>query len=258
MIEIHDLEFSYEVRMIDPQRSWLLNLLRSDYRSHPVLRGIDLRVEGAGITALLGRNGAGKTTMIKLLSGILTPNSGEIRVLGFEPRRRQNAYLSQIGVIFGQKKMLWPELSLEENLEITRALYRVAREGHRRRTGELIELFSLAELCQRPVKSYSLGESMKAEIVNVLSYRPRVLFLDEPTIGMDVGSQRTLREAIIRYVDAAECHIILTSHNMRDVAELATDILFLEEGRITRFDKAGGSLQTVEVALEERFLRASG
>ena len=254
MIEIAGLDFTYEVRHLDPTTSWTRRLLGGEYRAHHVIKGLDLEVTSPGITALLGKNGAGKTTLMKILSGILTPTRGKVSVLGCEPAKRRNDFLRQIGVVFGQKRNLWPELSFAENLDLTRAVYNVPAEQARKRSLELIESFGLARLGGRPVKSFSLGEAMKAEIANTLFFEPRLLFLDEPTIGLDVSAQVVLREAIKSYVAGRECHIILTSHYMRDVVALADRVLFMENGRLTPIQSNGAGAAEFERHLEAALL----
>lgn len=250
LIEIEGLDFTYEVRHLDPTASWSRRLLGGQYREHSVIKGLDMAVSSNGITAMLGRNGAGKTTLMKILTGILTPTRGKISVLGYEPAQRRNGFLRQIGAVFGQKRNLWPELSFAENLAVTRAVYNVSPDQARERSMELIERFGLAPLGDRPVKSFSLGEAMKAEIANTLFFEPRLLFLDEPTIGLDVSAQVVLREAIKSYVARRECHIILTSHNMRDVAALADRVLFMENGRLTDIQPNGAGAAEFELRLE--------
>lgn len=254
-IEINDLSLIYETRRIDPNRSLWRHLLSSQYELHPVLKGLNLRIEESGVTALLGRNGAGKTTLVKVLTGILAPSHGFARVLGFDPTQRRKAYLRQIGAVFGQKRMLWPELSLLENWELSGAIYALDKKLCSQRSQELLQLFNLAALADRPAKTYSLGESVKAEIATALLHDPKILFLDEPTIGLDVASQQTLRGAIVRYVAERHCHVLLTSHNLRDVAVLAKRILLLEDGKITDVDFKSEGSQERENALEAMMLK---
>ncbi len=251
LIDVQALDLSYEVRDINPELPWWRHLFGGQYRRLPVLQGLGLSVSGRGITAVLGKNGSGKTTLMKILSGILTPNGGRVSVLGHEPSRRDNDFLRQIGAVFGQKRMLWPELSLVENFDLTRAVYGIERVQCRRRAQELTELFGLGPLAERPVKSYSLGESMKAEISNVLLFEPRLLFLDEPSIGLDVSAQRTLRQAIKNYASTRDCHILLTSHYMRDVAALADRVLLLEGGRFVEISSEGTTESEFERRLEQ-------
>jgi ABC-2 type transport system ATP-binding protein len=254
MIEIEGLALEYEVRVLAPGSSWFRNLFYGRYEKHPVLKGIDLTIGGRGITAILGKNGAGKTTLMKILSGILTPTAGRVRVLDHEPARRHADFLRRIGVVFGQKKMLWPELSLRENMAMTRAVYRVAGEAGRAKAQDLIGLFRLEALADRPAKSLSLGESMKAEMANILLHDPRLLFLDEPTIGLDVSSQREMRAAVKAYAENHDCHVLLTSHSMKDVAALADRVLLLENGRLSEIRRVEDDPADFEAQLEARMV----
>ncbi len=250
MIEVDGLQLDYEVRVLDPGASWFRNLFWGRFERHSVLKNTELKVSGRGITAILGKNGAGKTTLMKILSGILTPTAGRVRVLGCEPSRREAGFLGRVGAVFGQKKMLWPELSLQENMAVTRAVYGIEGSAARAKAQDLIRLFRLEALCDRPVKSLSLGESMKAEMANTLLHGPSVLFLDEPTIGLDVSSQRDMRAAIKGYADENDCHVLLTSHSMKDVAALADRVLMLENGRLSEIPRGPESRADFEVRLE--------
>jgi ABC-2 type transport system ATP-binding protein len=249
-IEVSSLQLDYETRKLEEGRSWLRSLWRADYQRVAVLRDLDFRVEGPGITAILGKNGTGKTTLMKVLSGILTPSFGQVRVLGFEPSLRHPDYLRQIGAVFGAKKALWPELSLTENLDLTRAIYRIPTERFKEDVHHLIQLFQLEGVKDRPAKSFSLGQSMKGELVNVLVCAPQVVFLDEPTIGLDLQSQLAMRKAIRDYVAESGCHVLLTSHNLSDVTELADQVYFLEQGRLQAHrDESGQLLRSLEARL---------
>jgi ABC-2 type transport system ATP-binding protein len=253
-ITIRGLEVAYEVRRLDPSRPWYRGLLRSTIVRKEVLKGLDFTATGAGISAVLGRNGAGKTTLIKAMTGILTPSAGEISVLGYRPSARKRGMLRRIGVIFGHKRAMWEELSLRENLAVTASVYGVDRAAAARRRDELVVSLGLTELLDRPVKTYSLGEAMKAEIANVFLFEPCLIFLDEPTIGLDIAAQTVIRRAIQDEVARRGTHVVLTSHNLRDIAELATAIWFIENGRTSRFALGNGSREGLERTLERRLL----
>ena len=251
LIKANHLELTYEVRKLGPDRSWFKHLLKPVFERHTVLNELMLEVKEPGITAILGRNGAGKTTLIKVLSGILTPTKGEVTVLGYTPSKRSPQLLRQIGAVFGQKKMLWPELSLRENFAITAAVYSLSQKETKARIHYLIEKFNLESFLDRPVKTLSLGESMKAELAGIFLFKPRILFLDEPTIGLDVAAQVALRENIKQYIKDNECHILLTSHNMRDISSLANKTLIMEKGKLTEFN-VETCCTSIEEQLEQR------
>ncbi len=253
LISIKDLNVDYRVRQISESASWVTMLFSSSYKNHPVFSGLHWVVGNQpGVTALLGRNGAGKTTLIKVLTGILTPQSGEIKVMGFTPAERKKEFLRRIGVVFGQKRILWPELSVLENLKLTGSLYSLDRRKARMRIDELISCFGLDALVDRPQKALSLGESMKSEIVNALLPEPHLLFLDEPTVGLDLQSQVSVRNMLKAYSRLKNCHIILTSHNMKDVTELADSIYFVEGSAMKYFEKESGHVSVHD--LEDRML----
>lgn len=253
-IKATNLTLEYTSRKIDANRSWWKEIFNAQYENNRVLDEVELSVDKARITALLGKNGSGKTTLIKTLCGILTPTSGSVEVFGFVPHERSKKYLSQIGAVFGQKRMLWSELTLQENFRITSAIYQIESKDFKRRSDELIQKFDLQDILSRPCKTFSLGQSMRAELANILIYQPRALFLDEPTIGMDIQSQKKFRKMIKEYSIDHECHVILTSHNLKDVVELSDEILFLENKKIQLFDKTNVSRSILEEKIELRLI----
>lgn len=193
---------------------------------------LDLTIEAGEFTGLLGRNGAGKTTTLKMLCGLLRPTGGELNVLGQQPFRRQYEFLSQIAVVLGQKSMLWWDVSTMDSLLIHKEMYDL--DGHQFRTSvaELTELLDIADLLDVPVRRLSLGERMKCELTAALVHRPRLLFLDEPTIGLDVVSTVAIREFLARVNTELGTTIILTSHNMDDVAMLCRRVVLIDHGRL--------------------------
>ena len=240
-VEVKNLTIEYETRKIQSESGIWRQIFLPGYESRTVLQDLSFTIDSPGITAFLGKNGAGKTTLLKALTGLLTPKQGSISVNGYKPIQRKDSFLRSIGVVFGQKRMLWPELSFEENLKLTAALYLIPSDEVQRRIQELVDLFQIGNLSNRPVRSFSLGESMKAEIANILLFRPKVLFLDEPTIGLDLASQVTLRNALMEYRQRwPDCHILLTSHNLQDVEVLAQNIAFLEKGQLQFIDPKMG------------------
>jgi ABC-2 type transport system ATP-binding protein len=203
----------------------------------------------------LGPNGAGKTTTLKMLSGLLYPTAGEARVLGFVPSRRERDYLRQITLVMGNRNQLQWDLPALDSFELNRAIYRVGHEDFRRLRDELIELLDVGDLVRKPVRNLSLGERMKVEIVGSLVHRPQVLFLDEPTIGLDVTMQKRIRSFVAEYNRRYEATVLLTSHYMADVQALCRRVVMIHHGRI-RFDgplvqlgQQFAGYKTIEVAL---------
>lgn len=255
LIKIENLHLSYEVREISQNASFFRHLFRSSYVFHPVLRDLNWTIsEPSGITSLLGRNGSGKTTLIKLLTGILQPSSGNIEVIGCRPAERKSHFLKQIGVVFGQKRILWPDLSLYENLMMTGVLYGLPSDQIKNRVQHLADQFRLSALLERSQKSLSLGESMKAELINALLPNPRLLFLDEPTVGLDIESQRAVRSMLLSYVKEQSCHIILTSHNLKDIVELSSAVFLLEDGKIEELNRDPSQDKSFADYLENRLI----
>ncbi|SDS15311.1 ABC transporter ATP-binding protein [Microlunatus soli] len=196
---------------------------------------LDLTIRSGEFVGLLGRNGAGKTTTLKMLSGLLRPSTGELRVLGHEPYRRGFDYLRQIAIVLGNKSMLWWDVSTRSNLELYEALYDLDHRDFERSVAELAEMLGVADHLDIPVRKLSLGERMKCELMLALVHRPQVLFLDEPTIGLDVVSKAAIRQFLAATCAEQGTTIILTSHDMDDVEQLCQRVVLIDHGRL-RFD----------------------
>ncbi|MBD0338899.1 MAG: ATP-binding cassette domain-containing protein [Thermoleophilia bacterium] len=227
-------------------------------RRHRDVRAVDsisFAIGGGEVVGFLGPNGAGKTTTLKMLSGLLYPTAGEARVLGFVPSRRERDFLRQITLVMGNRNQLQWDLPALDSFELNRAIYRVAREDFRRLRDELIELLDVGDLVRKPVRNLSLGERMKVEIVGSLVHRPQVLFLDEPTIGLDVTMQKRIRSFVAEYNRRYEATVLLTSHYMADVEALCRRVIVIHHGRIlfdgplTQLGSQFAGYKTIEVAL---------
>jgi ABC-2 type transport system ATP-binding protein len=203
--------------------------------------GIGFDVEPGEVVGFLGPNGAGKTTALKMMSGLLYPTSGDVRVLGHVPFKREKAYLRQITLVMGQRNQLVWDIPALDSFELNRAIYRIPEADYRRTSGELIELLEIGELIKKPVRTLSLGERMKCEIAAALLHQPRVLFLDEPTIGLDVTMQRRIRQFVAEYNRRRESTVLLTSHYMADVEALCRRVIVIHHGKLL-FD---GSLEAL-------------
>jgi ABC-2 type transport system ATP-binding protein len=189
----------------------------------------------------LGPNGAGKTTVLKMLSGLLQPSSGSATVLGFNPSRRPTELKRQFALLMGQKNALWWDLPARESLELNRAIYGIDRKVYESTVGELTEVLDVRDKMGVMVRELSLGERMKMELIAALLHRPKVLFLDEPTIGLDVMSQKTVRAFLREYSVRHKVVTLLTSHYMQDIEELCRRVILIDQGRIF-FD---GSLEEI-------------
>jgi ABC-2 type transport system ATP-binding protein len=208
------------------------------------------------VVGFLGPNGAGKTTTLKMLAGLLYPTSGEARVLGHVPSKRERDYLRRMTMVMGNRNQLQWDIPALDSFELNRAIYRLRREDYLAMRDELIELLDVADLVRKPVRNLSLGERMKVEIVGSLLHRPQVLFLDEPTLGLDVTMQKRIRSFVAEYNQRHGATVLLTSHYMADVEALCKRVVVIHHGRIL-FDGALAGLadefaahKTIGVVLE--------
>jgi ABC-2 type transport system ATP-binding protein len=208
------------------------SLIRRRTKDVEAVAGITFDVEPGEIVGFLGPNGAGKTTTLKMLSGLLHPTGGEATVLGFVPWRRDDAYLRRMTLIMGQRNQLAWDIPVVDSFELNRAIYGVPMADFRQRLDELVQLLELGDLVRKPVRNLSLGERMKVEIAGSLLHRPDVLFLDEPTIGLDVTMQRRIRSFIGDYNARTGATTLLTSHYMADVEALCQRIVVIHHGAL--------------------------
>ena len=232
-VEIEGLAKSYRVyQKQEGLRASLVGLWRREYRTVQAVRGIDLRVEQGEFVAFLGPNGAGKTTTLKLLSGVITPTSGTARVLGHVPWKRENAYRRRFALIMGQKNQLWWDLPAQESFRLHQQIYRIEPAKFEQTRDTLVDLLAVGKLLGQPVRELSLGERMKMELIAALLHSPEVLFLDEPTIGLDVVAQHSIQTFLRHYQQTRRVTILLTSHYMKDVAALCKRVVVMADGRI--------------------------
>jgi ABC-2 type transport system ATP-binding protein len=204
-------------------------------RRHDETRAADhvsFQIDEGEFVGFLGPNGAGKTTVLKMLSGLLNPTSGDARVLGFVPWERRNEMKRQFSLLMGQKNALWWDLPAQESLELNRAIYGIDRARFNKVVGGLAELLEVQDKMNVMVRELSLGERMKMELISALIHEPRVLFLDEPTIGLDVVSQKRVREFLRIYNEEHRIVTMLTSHYMQDIEELCPRVIIIDRGKI--------------------------
>lgn len=192
---------------------------------------INLKIEEGEFIGFLGPNGAGKTTLLKMLSGIIYPTSGEARVLGFNPLEKKYAFLKQIGLVMGQKNQLWWDLSAKDSYDLLKEIYDLDEKTFRKNLSQMVEVLGMQKILNKTIRNMSLGERMKCEIVAALIHQPKVLFLDEPTIGLDVVSAQAIREFLKKINQENQCTIILTSHYMMDVEALCKRIIIINHGK---------------------------
>jgi len=217
------------------------SLVRRKTRTVSAVDGISFDIAPGEIVGFLGPNGAGKTTTLKMLSGLLHPSSGEIEVLGQVPWKRHADFLGRMSLVMGQRNQLVWDIPAVETFELNRAIYRIPMSEYRETLDELVELLDLKAVMGAPVRNLSLGERMKCELTAALLHRPKVVFLDEPTIGLDVTMQRRLRDFISRYRRVHGATVLLTSHYMADVEALCRRVIVIHRGRLL-FDGDLGAL----------------
>lgn len=233
IIEVRGLSktfFVYQKR--EGLRAAITGLFHREYREVHAVRGIDLDVELGEFVAFLGPNGAGKTTTLKLLSGVINPTGGTAHVLGHTPWKRENAYRRRFALVMGQKNQLWWDLPAHESFRLHQQIYRIEPRTFERTRDELLELLNVGHLMEQPVRELSLGERMKMELIAALLHSPEVLFLDEPTIGLDVIAQHNIQQFLRDYQQRRQTTILLTSHYMKDVAALCRRIVVIASGQI--------------------------
>lgn len=203
-----------------------------EYEEIHALNDVSFRIEGGEAVGYIGPNGAGKSSTIKILSGILTPDSGTCVIDGRVPWKDRRAHVSQIGVVFGQRSQLWWDVPVIDSFELIRDIYAVTEDVYKRNLRDLTDLLNLSELLKTPARSLSLGQRMRCEIAASLLHDPRILFLDEPTIGLDAVSKIAVREFVLDMNKRRGTTVILTTHDMQDVEALAQRVLLIGKGRI--------------------------
>ena len=208
------------------------SLFSRKYETVKAVDDISFTIEEGELIGFIGPNGAGKTTTLKCLTGLLYPTSGEVSVLGYTPFQRKNAYLKQIALVMGQKNQLWWDLPAMESFLLNKEIYEVSDNDFKKTIDELATLLDVKDILHVQVRKLSLGQRMKCELIAALIHKPKVLFLDEPTIGLDVVMQQKLREFIKAYNKQYNATIILTSHYMEDVKELCERVIIIDHGKI--------------------------
>ena len=210
----------------------LRGLVSRRHREVAAVDGIDLEIGAGELVGFLGPNGAGKTTTLKMLAGLLHPSGGSARVLGFTPWERETEFRRQISLLLGQKNQLSWDLPARESFELNRAIYGIDRTAAWQTIDELSSLLEVGSLLDKPVRELSLGERMKMELIAALLHQPKVLFLDEPTLGLDIVSQHRIRDFLRRVVAEKKITTILTSHYLQDIEALCRRVVIIDRGRI--------------------------
>jgi ABC-2 type transport system ATP-binding protein len=213
-------------------KSSLKNLVRREKLTKQAVKSLSFAIEEGEIVGFLGPNGAGKTTTLKILSGILVPTGGEAKVLGYTPWERKKDFKMQISIVMGQKSQLWWDLPANESFQLNKHIYELDEKAFQFTLAELTELLDVKDLLGVQVRRLSLGERMKMEIIAALIHKPRVMFLDEPTIGLDLISQKKMRDFIRYYNEQTHTTVLLTSHYMDDIEDLCKRSIIINEGRL--------------------------
>ncbi|HSJ99696.1 MAG TPA: ATP-binding cassette domain-containing protein [Kofleriaceae bacterium] len=247
MIQARELTKHFRVHKRPPGfRAAMRSLVRRRYETVKAVDGVSFTIERGERVGFLGPNGAGKTTTLKVLSGLLHPTSGEVRVEGFVPYRRQTELLEKITLVMGQKSQLIWDLPPADTYEMNRAVFDLPRPAFRETLDELTALLDLGPLLHKPTRQLSLGERMKCELAAALLHRPTTLFLDEPTIGLDVAMQLAIRDFVRTYNQRHEATVILTSHYMDDVVALCPRIIVIDAGTLVHDGDLRGLIKAMD------------
>ncbi|MEM9805466.1 MAG: ATP-binding cassette domain-containing protein [Cyanobacteria bacterium P01_D01_bin.56] len=232
-IDVRQLTKIYPVAIKQPGLAGTVrHFFQRDYRQVKAVNEVSFSIEPGEVVGFLGPNGAGKTTTLKMLTGLIYPSSGDVKVAGHIPFQRQRSFLEQITLVMGQKQQLIWDLPALDSLRINGAIYDLPTQELRQRIYELAEMLDIADKLTQPVRKLSLGERMKAEMLAALLHRPKVLFLDEPTLGLDVNAQMAVRKFLQTYNQRYQATIVLTSHYMADITALCDRVLLIYQGQL--------------------------
>lgn len=232
-IDVHQLRKQFKVQKNRVGlKGAFQDLFKREHTDVAAVKDISFQIPQGEICGYIGENGAGKSTTIKMLTGILVPTSGKIVVNGYVPYKEREKFVQGIGVVFGQRSQLWWDIGVIESFNLLRKVYRVSEADYRRRLDELVETLQLQELLNRPVRKLSLGQRMRCELVAALLHNPSILFLDEPTIGLDIVVKMEIREFLKRLNREQGTTILLTTHDLQDIEALCSRVIMLDDGRI--------------------------
>lgn len=230
MIHVEKLKKIYQT----PKKSgsFLKDIFAREYKSYTAVKGISFDIGENELVGFIGPNGAGKTTTLKMLTGILYPTAGKIDILGFTPFEKDYRFLRQISFVMGQKNQLLWDLPATDSFSVIKEIYEIEDDAYSRTLKDLVEMLDAGTFIDQPVKTLSLGQRMRVELIASLLYNPKILFLDEPTIGLDIFAQSAIRKFIQEYQERYKATIILTSHYMQDVQQLAKRVILIDKGEI--------------------------
>ena len=232
VIEAKNLSKDYKFSVKNKDKSFFYNLFNSNLKVVKAVNDISFEVEKGETLAFIGPNGAGKSTTIKMLTGILYPTFGNIKIYDLTPIKDRDKLAYKIGTVFGQRSQLLPNLPLTDSMEMFGAMYDMSKEDIKNRIKELSELFVLKDFINQPVRKLSLGQRMRAEIATSLIHRPKIIFLDEPTIGLDIVSKKNLRDLLLKINEEEKVTIFLTSHDTEDIQSICKRCVIINHGKI--------------------------
>lgn len=255
-IEVKSLGKTY--KRYKKTKGFLMNFFNRKYEIKCALSDFDLSIKEGEILGILGQNGAGKTTIIKLLSGILYPTTGEISVLGYDPLKKEKEFKKKITLVLGQKAQMWWDVSAMDSFLLNQAIYEIDDQDFNEILNEMTSLLEVENLIHVPVRTLSLGERMKCELICALLHKPKIVYLDEPTIGLDVVVQENIRNFILNYRKKYNATIVLTSHYMKDIEKLCDRVIFIDngkkyfEGTLGEFIKSYGNIMVLNIELRNK------
>lgn len=253
IISVKSLKKYYQVHEKEPGLvGSIKSLFHRKYKNVKAVDGVSFDLSEGEFVGFIGPNGAGKTTTLKCLSGLLYPTSGQVDVLGFDPWNRKHQFLKQISLVMGQKNQLWWDLPAMETFILNKEIYEIPDDQFKKTLNKLVKLLDIKKVLNIQVRKLSLGQRMKCELIAALLHRPKVLFLDEPTIGLDVVMQKKIRDFIKEYNERFKSTIILSSHYMGDVQELCARVIIIDKGKII-FD--GKLAEIVKKYANHKFLQ---
>src|SRR3954447_8830657 len=233
VIEVQNLRKEFKSFSSRPGLSGAFrDLFTRNYKIHAAVDDISLTIKQGEMVGYIGENGAGKSTTIKMLTGILTPSSGSITVNGMNPHKQREEFVRTIGVVFGQRSQLWWDIAVQESFRLLKKVYRVSDEDYNSHMGHVIETLEIGPLLDKPVRKLSLGQRMRCELAAALLHNPPLLFLDEPTIGLDVLVKLKIREFLKEMNEKYNTTILLTTHDLTDIEALCERVVMLDEGKI--------------------------
>ncbi len=232
LIEAENLNKTFRIyNQGEGLKDYLKNFVSRDFREVEAVEGIDLEIEAGEVVGYIGANGAGKSTTVKMLTGILEPTSGRIEVDGRDPHRQRKKNAMNIGVVFGQKTQLWWDLPVKESFRLLKEIYEVSDEAYDERIDEFDEVLQLSEFWDQPVRKLSLGQKMRCELAASFLHHPKIVYLDEPTIGLDVAVKERIRDFIRKMNREKDITVMLTTHDIDDIEDLCERIIVLDEGK---------------------------